>query len=287
MVKVFKEAGKRLKRNNIQFQVRDDIFMNHKWKIICECQVPFIEPARKVVKEDNEIAVFDNGEHYHKVNKLNDLTSKEWLKFQKSWFIASPSPRKEDVLLHPAKFPEDIIREFIQFFTKKGQIVLDPMLGTGSTLIACAECGRHGIGIELSEKYAEISKKRISKLSSQQNLLPQNKKSKVTMKVISGDSRHIDKMNLPQIDYCITSPPYWNMLNEKGYETQEKRRKLNLDVVYSDSQQDLGNIHDYEKFIGELVKIYRHFLISTCGCIVCSFHKHIIHIVIDFSHVET
>ncbi len=51
-------------------------------------------------------------------NKLNDLNSKRWLKFQKSWFIHNPPPRKKGVLVHPAKFPETLAQEFIEFFTK-------------------------------------------------------------------------------------------------------------------------------------------------------------------------
>ena len=63
-----------------------------------------------------------------KVNKMNDLDGKQWLKFQKSWFVHNPPPRKKDVLQHPAKFPETLVREFIDFFTKKGMNVLDPMV---------------------------------------------------------------------------------------------------------------------------------------------------------------
>src|SRR5687768_6562659 len=91
-------------------------------------------------------------------NKLNDLDSKAWLKFQKSWFIHNPPRRKKDVLVHPAKFPETLAQEFIEFFTKRGQRVLDPMAGTGSTLVAALRAGRNSYGIELNPKYAEIAK---------------------------------------------------------------------------------------------------------------------------------
>ena len=47
---------------------------------------------------------------YNTNNKLNDLTGKEWLKFTKSWFIHRPPRRKENEVLHPAKFPEEIHR---------------------------------------------------------------------------------------------------------------------------------------------------------------------------------
>ena len=50
---------------------------------------------------------------YHNYNRLNNLTSKEWIKFQKSWFIINPKSRQKNVLLHPAKFPEELIENFI------------------------------------------------------------------------------------------------------------------------------------------------------------------------------
>src|SRR5512134_3762584 len=91
-------------------------------------------------------------------NKLNDLDSKTWLKFQKSWFIHNPPPRKKGVLVHPAKFPETMAQEFIEFFTRQGGTVLDPMAGTGSTLVAALRARRNSYGIELNPKYAEIAK---------------------------------------------------------------------------------------------------------------------------------
>ena len=65
-------------------------------------------------------------------NRLNNLDSKSWLKFQKSWFVHNPPPRRKDVIRHPAKFPETLAQEFIEFFTQHGGVVLDPMVGTGS-----------------------------------------------------------------------------------------------------------------------------------------------------------
>src|SRR5690349_105922 len=94
-------------------------------------------------------------------NKLNDLDPKSWLKFQKSWFMHNPPPRKKGVLVHPAKFPETLAQEFIEFFTKRDGTVLDPMAGTGSTLIAALRAGRNSYGIELNPKYAEIAKQMI------------------------------------------------------------------------------------------------------------------------------
>src|SRR5512141_2943115 len=94
-------------------------------------------------------------------NKLNDLDPKSWLKFQKSWFIHNPPPRQKGALVHPAKFPETMAQEFIEFFTKRGENVLDPMAGTGSTLVAALRAGRNSYGIELNPRYAGIARKLI------------------------------------------------------------------------------------------------------------------------------
>src|SRR5256712_12809377 len=94
-------------------------------------------------------------------NKLNDLTSREWIKFTKSWFIHRPERRADAKILHPASFPESLAKEFILFFTKRGETVVDPFLGTGSSLVACLETGRNGVGIEVMEKYSSIAESRL------------------------------------------------------------------------------------------------------------------------------
>jgi DNA modification methylase len=187
-------------------------------------------------------------------NKLNDLDSKRWLKFQKSWFIHNPPPRKKGVLVHPAKFPETMAQEFIEFFTKQGETVLDPMAGTGSTLVAALRAGRNSYGIELNAKYAEIAKQIIEE---ERGLLGEDVE-RLTSNVICGDASQITNYQLSRIDYVLTSPPYWDMLHARGAETQKKRRSSEeLDVHYSEDPNDLGNIKDYEEFLGKLVGIYQ------------------------------
>ncbi len=187
------------------------------------------------------------------VNRLNDLSPKEWLKFQKSWFVHNPPPRRKQVLRHPAKFPETLAQEFIQFFTKHEQIVLDPMVGTGSTLIACLRAGRHGIGIELNHTYSEIARKLVEE---EQTILGQVAEG-FRAEVITGDAAQLDDFDLPMVDYVFTSPPYWDMLHSRGAMTQRRRRTAQeLDTIYSDDPADLGNISDYDKFLDRLVAIY-------------------------------
>jgi DNA modification methylase len=202
-------------------------------------------------------------------NKLNELDPKTWLKFQKSWFIHNPPPRKKDVLRHPAKFPETMAQEFIEFFTKKGQVVLDPMAGTGSTLVAALRAGRNSYGIELNPGYAEIARQVLQeeqailaeKLSGggqdSAGLTGENSQGGLIAQVFTGDAAKAVEFGIPTVDYVLTSPPYWDMLHAKGAENQKKRRETEqFDVVYSDDPHDLGNIHDYEAFLELLVTVY-------------------------------
>jgi DNA modification methylase len=183
-------------------------------------------------------------------NKLNDLTTKQWIKFQKSWFVHDPPPRRKDVRQHPAKFPETLAQEFIEFFTKQGQNVLDPMAGTGSTLVACMRSGRHGFGIELSPAYAEVAREVLADEGTATN-------SDLSAEIYTGDARQIQSFNLPVIDYVFTSPPYWDMLHSKGAQTQHQRRSSSeLDVVYSSNPADLGNIRSYSEFMDTLVRLF-------------------------------
>ncbi len=187
-------------------------------------------------------------------NKLNNLPNKEWLKFQKSWFIHNPPPRKKGVLAHPAKFPETMAQGFIEFFTKKGETVLDPMAGTGSTLVAALRSGRNSYGIELNSKYAKIAKQIIEQ---ERESLGEDAKG-LTSNVINGDAALASNYQLPVINYVLTSPPYWDMLRARGAETQKKRRaSADMDVHYSDDPNDMGNISDYEEFLEKLVNTYK------------------------------
>ena len=184
-------------------------------------------------------------------NRLNDLEPKAWLKFQKSWFVHNPPPRDSDVLRHPAKFPESLAREFIEFFTRRGETVLDPMVGTGSTLLACLECGRHGIGLELNRVYADLARQRVDEA------LRQNPAPDLRLEVHQTDAARVAELALPACDYVLTSPPYWDMLRARGAATQQRRRAADdLDVTYSEDPADLGNVPEYDVFLDRLVDVY-------------------------------
>jgi DNA modification methylase len=192
-------------------------------------------------------------------NKLNDLTSKEWIPETVSvWTqrgLGANHPEAQIERLHPAPFSFTDVGRLIKFFTKRGWVVLDPFVGVGSTLKACAIEGRSGIGIELNPKYADLAKTRLDK---EVNSLFSDGKSQ---KVLVGDSRKVVKeLNDNSVDFVVTSPPYWNILHKEDHKVKQNRISQNLDTKYSEDALDLGNIDSYDHFLSELCAI-----LGECG----------------------
>ncbi|TXL02607.1 DNA methylase, partial [Methylococcaceae bacterium CS1] len=191
---------------------------------------------------------------YDPRNKLNDLTSSEWIPETISvWTQKGLGAKHPDVKIekqHPAPFSFTDVARLIKFFTKKNNTVLDPFVGIGSTLKACAVEGRKGIGIELSPKYVKLTEERI------QVKVDSDKHHRNEQQVIEGDSRKIiDTLDENSIDFIVTSPPYWNILHKKDHKVKQERIEHSLDTKYSDSEADLGNIDDYDVFLDELTDI--------------------------------
>lgn len=193
-------------------------------------------------------------------NKLNELSGKDWIKFTKSWFVHRPQPRGDQKVRHPASFPESLIREFILFFTRKRQVIVDPFLGTGSTLVAAIETGRSGVGFEIASKYAAISRKRIeTSFNGDGSGMGPRESGSLWAEVVRADSNRLSEIwkekGYPLADYCITSPPYWNQLKRNSIR-QKVRVARGLDTEYSDDPDDIGNIEDYHSFLDAMKRVF-------------------------------
>ena len=205
------------------------------------------------------------------VNHLNDLTGKEWIIFTRTWFQCDSHRyhKNKDTELHPARYPEEMVAEFLKFFTKAGGWVLDPFAGSGATLISCSEQERRGVGVELSARYVAVMQARLGLTIPPQFALQGDSRALSTPEywaaqraVLEPEGLTFAEDGLPRFDFSISSPPYGAMLHTSRGQVVSKQKqraaKEGLDTVYSaDDPHDLGNIHDYDAFISELADIYR------------------------------
>nr|MBN1228855.1 DNA methylase [Anaerolineae bacterium] len=187
-------------------------------------------------------------------NKLNDLPSKEWIVETISvWNQKGLGAKHPDTKIekqHPAPFSFTDVGRLIKFFTKEGQLVLDPFVGVGSTLKACAINNRRGIGFELNPHYAELAKERLS------NEIAPMFPSQYQQEIYVGDARDLlDTVEENTVDFVVTSPPYWNILHKEDHKVRQERIANGLDTRYSNDERDLGNIEDYQEFLRNLSAI--------------------------------
>lgn len=80
------------------------------------------------------------------------------------------SEKEHKNFYHPTQKPVGLLEWLIKTYTDEGDSVLDCTMGSGSTLVACANTGRKGVGIELNEEYYDIAVKRVSEVQSQLSL---------------------------------------------------------------------------------------------------------------------
>jgi hypothetical protein len=198
----------------------------------------------------------------HESGELNDLSPAEWLDHAQSWFVADSRRyhQNKDTELHPARFPEEMCARFVTFFTKAGGWVLDPFAGSGATLVTCHETGRGGVGLEINPRYADTARARLADDPRQV--------------VLCADARRVGEPGFwdaalaagcpgcegrPSFDFVLTSPPYWHMLRTtRGgvHSSQQERAAKGLDTHYSEADEDLGNLTDYEGFVEALGGVF-------------------------------
>jgi DNA modification methylase len=182
------------------------------------------------------------------VNRLNDLTAKEWIPETVSvWIQKGLGKGHEHAQIekqHPAPFSFQDVARLIRFFTKEGETVLDPFVGVGSTLKAAAMERRKGIGLVLNEKYAKLARLRLkSELNGDEGICRDQT-------VICDDARVvIPTLTANSVKVVVTSPPYWNILHKQDHKAKQERIAHGLDTQYSSAAADLGNIETYPEFL--------------------------------------
>ncbi len=85
-------------------------------------------------------------------------------KANKDIFIDTPGRRiepEEGYINHPTPKPTKFIKEILEMFSKEGNLILDPFIGSGSTAVACQDLNRNFIGFEIDKEYCELANKRL------------------------------------------------------------------------------------------------------------------------------
>ncbi len=169
----------------------------------------------------------------------NDLNLNNWKEYtdiltDSLWIIN----RRDSSGAHNAKywgnFIPQIPNQFLRRFTKQGEWVLDPFLGSGTTLIECKKLGRNGIGVELLPEVVEIANKNISN---------EENKFNIKTEIINADSvelnfkLELEKRNIKSVQFLIMHPPYWDI------------------IKFSNDKKDLSNCNSIEEFLNLFGKV--------------------------------
>lgn len=186
-------------------------------------------------------------------NHLNCLTAKEWVKSQVAiWEFFYGKRDIRDKTIHPATFPITLPSKCINLFTHEGELVIDPFVGIGTTLIAAQDLNRNAVGFDLKKEYIAITKER----------LVQEKLTDAKQIAIHDNAHNIPEyLEEETVALSVTSPPYAHMLNKprlnKSLRGNLRNNKHYMKVQqYSDDPRDLGTM-SHSKYANALTEIYK------------------------------
>jgi DNA modification methylase len=222
--------------------------------------------------------VSDRPRQPHPANTLNELSGEEWLYFTKSvWSTAYPSElgharRKA----HGANKPPRLMARLIEFFSRTGELVLDPFAGVGGTLLgaAIARGPRRALGIELDERWADVFWEVVRELSGERDGAgpvladlgssdPGGTRSfdPGGLELRVGDARAIlPTIDGESVDFIATDPPYnvqLPMTMAGGPLARDHANRRTDYAMISGHPEDLANAPDYDAFLDGMTEVFR------------------------------
>ena len=199
-------------------------------------------------------------------NHLSCITAKEWLKSQLGvWQFYYEARDIRDKKLHPATFPISLASKVISLFTHAGELVLDPFVGSGTTLVAACDLDRNAVGFDLQQDYINLCNERLANRS----LFNQSKQVAVLE-----DARNIKQyLEEESVSLIWTSPPYANLLNRKRKNKSRRNRnneQLNKVEQYSQDARDLGTmaLSEYTQAMGDIYESLLPLLKPKAHCVI-------------------
>lgn len=214
----------------------------------------------------------------HPRNTLNELSGEEWLYFTKSvWTTAYPSELGHALRRqHGANKPPRLMAKVIEFFTRSGELVLDPFAGVGGTLLgaAIARGPRRALGIELSPRWAEVYAQVVAEAAAERDGrgpeltdLGSNDPGGVRTfdpsgcELRVGDSLAVlPTLGDESIDFVATDPPYniqLPMTMSGGALAGEFANRRTDYAMVTDDPADLANAADYPAFLDRMEAVLR------------------------------
>lgn len=186
-----------------------------------------------------------------KPTHINCITASQWIKNQLGvWEFFYEKRDVRDKNVHPATFPLSLAKRVIEQFSHQGELVLDPFVGSGTTLLAAQDLNRNALGFDLLTKYVDLSHSRLN----HNNIFNTSRQI-----AIQDDARNIaNYLEKESISLILTSPPYSNLLNRKRKNKSRRNRnneQLGKIEQYSQDERDLGT-YDLEKYTVEMGNIF-------------------------------
>ena len=169
------------------------------------------------------------------------------------------SPRESYHLEHGATYPLALAERIIKMYSRTGDLVFDPFVGVGTTVVGAYRLKRSGIGIELNRRFHEIAN---NVLFREKNNLFESANGDLSHLIINDDCRNLKKyLRDNSVQLTFTSPPYANFI-QKSLRDREETHKTSIIKYannstvkqYSDKAEDFGNL-DYKRFLVEIKDI--------------------------------
>lgn len=199
---------------------------------------------------------------------FNGLCASEWAELSKSVWNDVSSARGKKHLKHGATYPEKLCKRLINMYSNVEDVVLDPFLGTGTTVVAAIKEKRNAIGIELTDRFFNVAKDSVSEAADNLQLGMFDTDNTGKYKLYKGDCCDI-LTTIPdnKVQITITSPPYADLIHKVVEDRTLRHRKSAFVTennattnVYSNDNRDLGNMpmDEYIVKIGQVMReLYR------------------------------